>query len=242
MGFRGLGFLWAGVFATGSSAQAEGPLTVVLGDSLSAAYGMPREAGWVEQLALRVATGDDGARVVNASISGDTTAGGRARLPALLDELKPAAVVVFLGGNDGLRGIAPSATAANLEAMVSAARAAGAKVALIPVRLPPNYGEAFIRAFESVHEQSCAATGLPCLTFPWQDIALDARYMQSDGLHPNAEAQGLILEALWPQLCDWRGWAACGPTSDRQAAGGTSAVSGGTGSSSAGVDAAGEAP
>ncbi|HAZ61189.1 MAG TPA: arylesterase [Gammaproteobacteria bacterium] len=218
----GLMVLWmVGAGALAGPALADGSTTLVIGDSLSAAYGMPQEDGWVARLAERMAGGDDGARVVNASISGDTTVGGVSRLPALLATHTPAAVVIFLGGNDGLRGIAPAVTQKNLEAMIEAVRKAGAAAALIPVRLPPNYGEAYINAFEGMQRQICATTGVPCLDFPWQTVAVEPRYLQEDGLHPNAAAQGVILEALWPGLCRWRAWSACAaepmPTADAPA-------------------------
>jgi acyl-CoA thioesterase-1 len=206
---RVLMVLWLGAGALAGPASAAGPVTVVLGDSLSAAYGMAPAEGWVERLAARVAEGSDGARVVNASISGDTTAGGLARLPALLERITPAAVLIFLGGNDGLRGISPAATRQNLEAMIALVRAHGAEPALIPVRLPPNYGEDFIRVFETLQTDLCARAQVPCLAFPWEPVALEPRYLQEDGLHPNVEAQAVILESLWPALCRWRAWSAC---------------------------------
>jgi len=206
---KGLWVLWMTAGALAGPALAAGPVTLVVGDSLSAAYGMREQDGWVARLGARVAVGADGARVVNASISGDTTAGGLARLPALLAAHAPAAVIIFLGGNDGLRGIAPEATRRNLEAMIATVRAAGAEAALIPVRLPPNYGEAFIHAFDSLQAQICAASRVPCPGFPWETVAVQPRYLQEDGLHPNADAQAVILDALWPPLCQWRAWSAC---------------------------------
>ena len=202
----GWGLLALGLF---SMARAEESVTLVLGDSLSAAYGIPSDSGWVTLLEHKLTHTEATPRLVNSSISGETTAGGLARLPALLKTLNPEAVLVFLGGNDGLRGIDPDVTRAHLHAMASLSQAAGAEVGFIPVRLPANYGKPYIAAFEALYAEVCRTASADCIAFPWEEIGLNSRYMQPDGLHPNAEAQPIILERLWPALCAWRHWPEC---------------------------------
>ncbi|MCY1179222.1 Esterase TesA [compost metagenome] len=139
-------------------------------------------------------------RAVNASISGDTSAGGLARLPALLAEEKPELVVIELGGNDGLRGMAPMHLQQNLAAMVSASRDSGAKVILLGMRLPPNYGERYTQAFARVFEQVAEEQEVPLVPFFLEGVGGDPRMMQADGIHPAANAQPRLLENLWPTL------------------------------------------
>jgi acyl-CoA thioesterase-1 len=181
-------------------AAADGRTVLVLGDSLSAAYNLELETGWVSLLARRLARHRPPYAVINASISGDTTAGGRARLPALLAAHRPAIVVIELGGNDGLRALAPAQTRANLEAMVRAAQAAGAEVLLLGVRLPPNYGTAYNERFLQVYRDVARAHDAALVPFLLAGVDDRPSLMQADGIHPTAEAQPRILENVWAAL------------------------------------------
>jgi len=176
---------------------AAGERVLVLGDSLSAAYNMPTEAGWVARLSERL--GPD-ARVINAAISGETTAGGRARLPDALERHQPSIVIIALGGNDGLRGISPAAMRENLLAMIERARAAGAQVVLAGVRLPSNYGSAFIERFRQVYRDVAERAGVVLIPQLLAGVAEDPSLMQSDGIHPNQKAQPVILSTVWSAL------------------------------------------
>jgi len=176
---------------------AAGERVLVLGDSLSAAYNMPTEAGWVARLSERL--GPD-ARVINAAISGETTAGGRARLPDALERHQPSIVIIALGGNDGLRGISPDAMRENLLAMIERARAAGARVVLAGVRLPSNYGSAFIERFRRVYRDVAERAGVVLIPQLLAGVAEDPSLMQSDGIHPNQKAQPVILSTVWSAL------------------------------------------
>jgi len=173
---------------------------LVLGDSLSAAYNMDVQHGWVALLQQRLKQQDLPYHVVNASISGDTTAGGLARLPRLLAEHRPQVVIVELGGNDGLRGLPPEETRRNLSAIVARSRAAGAKVLLLGVQLPPNYGTRFNERFQRVYRDVAAEHDVPLVPFVLEGVATDPALMQPDGIHPNAAAQPRILENVWPPL------------------------------------------
>ncbi len=172
----------------------------MLGDSLSAAYGMAPEKGWVQLLAQRLAQQHARYEVVNASISGDTTQGGLARLPGLLERHRPEIVIIELGGNDGLRGTPPQAIRQNLQRLVQLAQQSGARVLLLGMQLPPNYGpyyaEKFARSYTEVAHQT-AAELVPSFI---ERVALERELMQADGIHPNARAQPLLLEAVWPRL------------------------------------------
>lgn len=182
------------------AAETPRPL-LVLGDSLSAAYNMPEEAGWVALLEARLAaTLDSPPPVVNASISGETSAGGLSRLPALLAEHRPGLVLIELGGNDGLRGLPPAQFRENLERMIVLAREAGAKVMLAGVEIPPNYGAAYRDRFRAVFHDLAALHDVPLLAFILDGIALEPGMMQADGIHPTAEAQPRILENVWGVL------------------------------------------
>ena len=176
-----------------------GPV-LVLGDSLSAAYGIDREQGWVALLEERLQDRQPPLGAVNAAISGDTTRGGLARLPDLLERHRPSVLVVELGGNDGLRGIAPTEMQANLERMVSLARDAGARVLLAGVRLPPNYGPAFTRLFARAFAGAAESTNAAFVPRILDGVAERPDLMQDDGIHPTAEAQPIILDNVWPKL------------------------------------------
>jgi acyl-CoA thioesterase-1 len=184
--------------ARGAAVLPDGPILVV-GDSLSAGYGLPADRAWPAQLARRLAQRDLPWTVVNAAISGDTSAGGRARLAALLERHRPALVLIELGANDALRGQPLSATANNLRAMIDAARAAGARVGLIGMQIPPNFGPVYTRQFRDMYRRLADETGVPLLEFLLEPIADDPAAFLDDGIHPNAEAQGPIADhvARW---------------------------------------------
>lgn len=181
-------------------AAVERPAILVFGDSLSAGYGISVSASWPHLLQQRLH--DEGYRhsVINASISGETTAGGARRLPALMDTHKPEVVVVALGSNDGLRGISPAETRKNLLHMLASATRYDARVVLLKVRIPPNYGPRYSTAFEAVFDELGADTNVIYAPFMLRDFAADASAFQPDGLHPTAAAQARILDTLWPSL------------------------------------------
>lgn len=206
------------------------PVLLVYGDSLSAAYGIPREAGWVALLERRLAERAPAWRVVNASVSGETSAGGRARLPAVLDRHRPAIVVLALGANDGLRGLAPGQTSANLADMIETARRHGARVLLVGMRLPPNYGSAYTREFQAVYPELARQGGTALVPFLLDGIATRPELFQADGLHPTAAAQARILDNVWRGLAPLLG------PGGRQRTGSTGQASG------AGMVGAGMAP
>jgi len=172
----------------------------VVGDSLSAAYKIPREAGWVHLLRSRLAAQGYDYHVVNASIPGDTTAGGLSRLPAALSRYKPAVVVIELGGNDGLQGLPLEQMRSNLEKMVGLARKAGARVLLVGVRMPPNYGSTFTRQFAKVYRTVAKRTGVPLVPKLMAGVAEHPELMQRGGLHPVAKAEPRLLDNVWAGL------------------------------------------
>ncbi|HBK57423.1 MAG TPA: arylesterase [Xanthomonadales bacterium] len=181
-------------------AQIAGPI-LVLGDSLSAAHNLPASRGWVALLEDRLRRHAQPApKVINASISGETSAGGRSRLPALLSEHRPALVIIELGGNDGLRGLPPAQLRENLDAMIAASREAGAKVLLIGIDVPPNYGPAYRRRFTAVFHELAEHWQVPLLPFLLDGVALNPDLMQADGIHPTAEAQPILLDSVWSVL------------------------------------------
>ena len=176
---------------------------LVLGDSLSAEYGLRRGTGWVALLEQRLRKEAIPAKLVNASISGETTSGGRSRLPALLEAHRPQLVVIELGANDALRGLPTQMTEDNLAVMTRAAQAAGAKVLLLGMQVPPNYGSAYTERFAATFGQVATATGATLLPFFLKDVA-DApdayTLFQADRIHPNDRAQKVLLDNVWPQL------------------------------------------
>lgn len=190
-------------WTSGAVAAAEAPVVLVVGDSLSAEYGLKAGAGWVALLQARLAEQKKPQRVVNASISGDTTSGGRSRLPAALRTHKPAIVIIELGGNDALRGLPLASTRDNLLAMTHAAQAAGAKVIVVGMQVPPNYGAAYGREFEGlftdVAKQARAAL-VPFLLKGVADRADALDWFQPDRIHPLAKAHPLMLDNVWPAL------------------------------------------
>lgn len=173
---------------------------VVLGDSLSAGYGIKVQEGWVNLLAKRLTAEGYGYRVVNASVSGETTQGGLARLPRVLELNKPAVVIVELGGNDGLRGLQLAASRENLAKIIERARAAGAQVVLAGMMIPPNYGQRYTEEFRGMFGALAEKYRIALVPFLLDKVALDAGLMQEDGIHPNAKGQPRILENLWPKL------------------------------------------
>lgn len=179
---------------------AAAPVVAVLGDSLSAAHGMDRDDSWVALLEDRMAAEGFPHEVVNASISGETSRGGRDRVDGILADHEPAVLIVELGGNDGLRGQPLSALRENLTTIVRRARTAGARVLLVGVRLPPNYGAAYTEAFASVYAEVAADTGVALVPRFLEGVAERRQLMQNDGIHPTASAQPTMLENVWPEL------------------------------------------
>jgi len=176
---------------------------VVVGDSLSAEYGLARGSGWVALLTQRLAQQKIAANVVNASISGDTTSGGRSRLAGVLSQHKPAVVVIELGGNDALRGLPLSMTEDNLRAMTRAAKAAGAKVLLLGMQLPPNYGKKYGEEFAGLYAKVAKDEGAALVPFFLKDVGdapNAAALFQADRIHPNEKAHPTMLANVWPQL------------------------------------------
>ncbi|WP_278397589.1 arylesterase [Stutzerimonas kunmingensis] len=173
---------------------------LVVGDSISAAFGLETSQGWVHLLQERLVGADDSWRVVNASISGDTTSGGLARLDPLLEEYAPEVVILELGGNDGLRGQSPAQLKQNLAGMVRKSQEAGAKVLILGMRLPPNYGQRYTTAFAEVFPKVAQETGAALVPFVLEGAAGVPSMMQGDGVHPTAEAQPVLLENVWPAL------------------------------------------
>ncbi len=176
------------------------PVVLVLGDSLSAAYGMGLEEGWVALLQDRLVQEGYPHRVVNASVSGDTTRGGLGRLPDALRTHEPTVMILELGGNDGLRGLAPSETARNLKSMIEIAQGAGVEVLLTGMRLPPNYGSAYTSRFEVIYPTLAERHGTALVPFLLEGVAGKQALMQPDGIHPRVEGQPQILDNVWPHL------------------------------------------
>lgn len=171
-----------------------------MGDSLSAGYGVGVEATWVALLQRRLTAQGYGYRVVNASVSGETTGGARGRLPRALELHDPAVVVIELGGNDGLRGLPLRQVRDNFQFMIEKSQAAGAKVVLVGMRMPPNYGAAYADQFHALYGELAQKYATPLVDFFLDGVALDDNLMQSDGIHPTAQAQPRLLDNLWPAL------------------------------------------
>jgi acyl-CoA thioesterase-1 len=175
---------------------------LVLGDSISAAFGMSLEQGWVAELARRFDDAGSDRDFINASISGDTSAGGLRRLPALLDEHDPAVLLIELGGNDGLRGYPTDKLRDNLVRMAGLAQDRGAKVLILPMEIPPNFGPRYTAAFRAAFRDAAASSGAQLGPFILEDIATQTQLMQSDGIHPRVEAQALMAERIQPVLAE----------------------------------------
>ena len=173
---------------------------LILGDSLSAAYGIPVSDGWVSLLEQRLQQQGYAFNVVNASISGETTVGALTRLDNILDTHQPVLTVVELGGNDGLRGFQFTEIEQNLSVIVDRLKNNNSEVLLVPMQLPPNYGHAYNQKFQQVYVRVAGQYGIPLSRFILEDIALDKQLMQEDGIHPVAKAQPIMLDNIWPSL------------------------------------------
>ena len=181
-------------------ALAASQIILVFGDSLSAGYGLPSDQAWPSLLQKRLETEHSSWRVANASISGETSAGGRSRMAAALRRHKPAIIVIELGANDGLRGLSLAAMRQNLDAMISDSRSAGARVLLVGMRLPPNFGPAYTGEFARSFADLAKSHHTSFVPFLLEGFSDQPEMFQSDGLHPVASAQPLILETVWPEL------------------------------------------
>ncbi len=179
---------------------AQAKTILVMGDSISAGYGINAEQGWVNLLHQKLQAENKAYQVVNASITGETTAGGLARLDAILASAKPDIMLLELGANDGLRGLSPKIMQSNLTEMIRRAQAVGAKVLLLGIRIPPNYGSRYAEMFYGVYADLAKTLDIGWVPFLLADVALEKKLMQADGLHPNAEAQPVMLATIWPHL------------------------------------------
>jgi acyl-CoA thioesterase-1 len=193
-------FLSAGLALMCMAQNAAAGTVLIVGDSISAAFGLDTRQGWVTLLEQRLKDEGFNDKVINASISGDTSAGGLARLPALLTEHRPDVVILELGGNDGLRGQLPTQLQQNLASMIDSSKASGAKVLLLGMQLPPNYGVRYTQAFAEVYSNLASDKKIALVPFFLQGIGGIPELMQADGLHPAAAAQGKLLENVWPTL------------------------------------------
>lgn len=186
------------LFAT--SAYSASKTVLVLGDSLSAEYGLARGSGWVTLMENRLKAEKINASIVNASVSGETTSGGRSRLPALLEKHRPSVVIIELGGNDGLRGLPVAATEANLNAMITAAQRAKAQVLLIGMQIPPNYGRAYTQQFAAMYSKIAKDKKTLLVPFLLEGVANQEQLFQADRIHPAADAQPIMLNNVWPHV------------------------------------------
>jgi acyl-CoA thioesterase-1 len=198
------GLPWAAQAQSSTAPALTAPLRLlVVGDSLSAEYGLARGTGWVALLQKRLLSEKSAVTVINASISGDTTSGGRSRLPGLLKQHQPQIVIIELGGNDALRGLPMDMTEQNLLAMTQAAQKAGARVLLLGMQVPPNYGSAYRAAFEAMYVKVAKATQSPLVPFFLKgiaDIDKPLQFFQSDRIHPNESAHPIMLANVWQEL------------------------------------------
>lgn len=176
------------------------PVILIVGDSLSAGYGVDVKSTWVALLERRLAKEGYGYRVVNASVSGETTGGAKARLPRALEVHEPSVVVLELGGNDALRGLHLQQIESNLETLIERSRAAGAKVVLVGMQIPPNYGAAYADRFHGLYRALAKKHDVEYVDFFLEGVALDDNLMQADGIHPSVEAQSRLLDNVWPAL------------------------------------------
>ncbi len=175
---------------------------LVFGDSLSAGYGIDVDQSWTALLQSRLKSQGYEHRVVNASISGETTEGGATRIGKALENFRPALIILELGGNDGLRGFPPERLKNNLETIVTTAKESGAAVVLLGIRIPLNYGPRYSAAFESTFREVAEAQQIPWIEFFMEGVALNEELMQDDGIHPNAEAQPILLDNAWPTIVE----------------------------------------
>jgi len=177
---------------------AESPTVLIFGDSLSAGFGIDVDQSWAALLQNRLAEQGYEHRVVNASISGETTEGGAARIDNALGTFKPDLIILELGGNDGLRGFPPARIKSNLEAIVTQAKVSGAAVVLLGIRIPTNYGTRYTQAFEAVYAEVAEDLGVEWIEFFMQGVALNDELLQEDRIHPNVAAQPILLDNAWP--------------------------------------------
>jgi acyl-CoA thioesterase-1 len=191
---------WSLATSAASTQPVLQPVILVVGDSLSAGYGVAVDATWVALLQRQLAQQGYGYRIVNASVSGETTGGARPRLARALQLHKPAIVIIELGGNDGLRGLPLRQVGDNLADMLTQSQAVGSKALLIGMRIPPNYGPAYAEQFHSMYSALAEKFNVPVLDFFLEGVAQDEKLMQADGIHPNAQAQPRLVQNLWPVL------------------------------------------
>jgi len=175
---------------------------LVFGDSLSAGYGIDVDQSWTTLLQTRLQEQGYEHRVVNASISGETTEGGASRIKSAIETFEPALIILELGGNDGLRGFPPTRMKGNLEKIISTSKASGAAVVLLGITIPPNYGARYIETFENVFREVAEEHQVPWIEFFMEGIALNEELMQDDGIHPNAAAQPILLDNAWPMISE----------------------------------------
>ncbi len=193
-------WLFAVIITCWSMTAAAEPVIVVLGDSISAGYGIEVQQGWVALLQQKLLNSHRHYRISNASISGETTAGGLARLAPILTAQKPAILLLQLGANDGLRGLSPIAMKNNLAEIVRSAQSAGTTVLLLSMKIPPNYGKRYVDLFYNIYPQLAKELDIPLVPFLLEDVALHKDLMQADGLHPNAQAQPILADKIEPYL------------------------------------------
>ena len=190
------------LFVTAAADSAEPPTVLVFGDSLSAGFGIDVDQSWTSLLQSRLQEQGYEHRVVNASISGETTEGGATRIGNAIEAFSPALVILALGGNDGLRGFPPARTRENLETIVNTSTASGAAVVLLGITIPRNYGPRYIEQFEASFREVATRYEIPWIEFFMEGIALNEALMQSDGIHPNAAAQPILLDNAWPVIVE----------------------------------------
>lgn len=174
------------------------PTILVFGDSLSAGYGIDVDQSWTALLQSRLQSQGYEHRVINASISGETTEGGKTRIVSALENFDPDLLILELGGNDGLRGFPAAVMKENLRTIIRTAEESGTSVVLLGIRIPPNYGQRYTQAFEGVYRDLAAELGIRWIEFFMEGVALNDELMQDDGIHPNAEAQPVLLDNAWP--------------------------------------------
>jgi acyl-CoA thioesterase-1 len=193
-----LTFILLVVSAAAQAANA--PTVLVFGDSLSAGYGIDVDQSWVALLQSRLSSQGYEHQVINASISGETTEGGKTRIGPAMERFEPALIILELGGNDGLRGFPPEVMKDNLRVIIETAKQNSAAVVLLGIRIPTNYGARYTQAFEGVYRELASELAVPWIEFFMENVALNEALMQDDGIHPNAEAQTVLLDNAWPVI------------------------------------------
>ncbi|MDX1404431.1 MAG: arylesterase [Woeseiaceae bacterium] len=204
------------LFMVVAAQAAVTPTVLVFGDSLSAGYGIDVDQSWPALLQARLDAQGYEHRVINASISGETTEGGVTRIATALENFAPDLVILELGGNDGLRGFPPGRMKANLKTIIETSKAGGAAVVLLGIRIPSNYGPRYTAQFENVYRELAAELGVPWIEFFMDGVALNEELMQDDGIHPNAEAQSILLDNAWPIIREALGERSAQGTSSNQ--------------------------